>query len=80
MACRVYSDGTVTAVVCTRGRRPAPCDTCGKPHVALCDYPLKTTPPRTCDKKICASCRKPMPGEVDYCPAHRKLVEKGTQC
>ncbi len=65
-------------VVCTRGRRPAPCDTCGKPHVALCDYSLKTTPPRTCDRKICAGCRKPMPGDLDYCPAHWKLAEKET--
>lgn len=79
MACRPFRIGAVSGFVCTRGaKRPAPCDTCGKPHVALCDFPLKTTPPRTCDKKICASCRKPMPGDVDYCPAHRKLAEKSS--
>lgn len=36
-----------------------------------------TLPPKTCDLKLCASHKWPIPGEKDrdLCPAHRKIVE-----
>lgn len=43
------------AIVCSRGRRSAPCLYCGKPSSRLCDYPTAgavapPSTPRTCDK------------------------------
>lgn len=77
--------GGVNIIVCSRGRRAAPCSVagCGRPHVALCDYPLTGSKVgRTCDRKLCAQHRRVQGPEVDYCEAHHMMaaqarLEKG---
>lgn len=74
----------VRAIVCTRGRRRAPCQVpgCTEPHTALCDWRIdRRGRAATCDLRLCAAHRWPIPGELDrdLCPAHRELHEAGPQ-
>lgn len=56
---------------CSRGLNRERCDTCGKPAVALCDYPLAGTKAgKTCDRKMCGTCRVKAGEGKDYCRAH----------
>ena len=85
MPCRtIYDDsGKPMGIACSRGRRAAPCQVpqCGRPHTALCDFPL--TGPKagqTCDFKLCDSHRIPQPGKNrDYCSAHDRLAKQPQQ-
>ena len=75
MACRTIRDdsGQVTAIACGRG--PTRCKTCGKPSVALCDYPvIRNNRPATCDERMCQIHRHPVAGatDKDYCPTHHE--------
>lgn len=81
----VLPDGSAAGIICTRGPRRAaePCQVpgCTRPHVALCDWKVsREGRPGTCDLRICAGHRWPIPGErdKDLCPAHRKLHEQQT--
>lgn len=59
------------AIACSRGVNRERCDTCGKPAVALCDYPLAGAKAgKTCDRKMCATCRVKVGEGKDYCRAH----------
>lgn len=75
MPCRTIDlGGGATAIVCSRGSsKQSPCDTpgCGRPHLALCDYPLKNG--KTCDRKMCNLHRKSVGPDRDYCGPHAKL-------
>lgn len=56
-------DGTITGVVCSRGRKPKAktCATCLKPGaLLLCDG---------CDKPLCGHCHVSPKRDVDFCPA-----------
>lgn len=80
-------DGGV-AIICSRGRRSAPCQTpgCGRPSTKLCDYPVKRKVREveidnaTCDRKLCDRCahRQPaQPGDKDtrdYCGPHHEIA------
>jgi hypothetical protein len=61
-------------IICTRGRCSKPCKEagCGKPSVALCDWPLGG--PRfgqTCSRPMCEGHRAKQPGaNTDFCPVH----------
>ena len=57
-----------TVIMCSRGRKSTPCHYCGKPSIALCDYPTESG--KTCDKPICNSCRVKIGPDVDYCWKH----------
>jgi hypothetical protein len=65
--------------VCGR-RRVAPCMTegCGRPHTALCDYPLTgSLKGKTCDRKMCDACRVRQAGvDRDYCRAHHEIAKR----
>jgi hypothetical protein len=74
MACRAIPLAAgVVVIACSRGQRVASCSVpgCGKPHVALCDWPTK--PGKTCDAKLCEQHRHPVGPDADYCPPHHKL-------
>jgi hypothetical protein len=68
------------------GWRPAPkpCFYCGRPGVALCDWPDKNHKSGTCDKSLCKiHAMKPIPtfgkpetADIDYCPEHYHLYQK----
>jgi hypothetical protein len=80
MACKPFPlPGGGFGMVCGL-RPPAPCQ-CNRraPHVALCDWAVerKGRKSKTCDIKMCESCRFKVPGEQekDYCPVHRKMYE-----
>ncbi len=77
MSCKVSSPGPgVTVFTCGRQPERAPCETanCGKPHEALCDYPVKRNgKPATCDRRLCSACRVRQGPDIDHCPAHARL-------
>lgn len=66
-------DGT-TAIVCRGGsRRAATCDVCSTPRSSHweCDGPSRRASGKgTCDRKLCAGCRRPQGGDLDLCPEH----------
>jgi hypothetical protein len=65
--------GGGTAIVCTRGRRPA-CSVCGKrPGELLCDGP-GAEPGKTCDARLCRSCAQHVAPDTDLCPRHRRAA------
>jgi hypothetical protein len=74
MKCRTANLGPgVTAIVCSRGSRRETCQTpgCGKTSVALCDWPLAgALAGKTCDRRLCASCRRVQGPNKDFCGAH----------
>ena len=81
MPCRTVSlpEGGY-AIICGRGSRPKPCSICGRPHRKLCDFPLTGEKDgKTCDRPLCERCAvHPDPAkDLDYCPAHARLMEKG---
>lgn len=67
-----------TVIACRHGRhQPAKCDVCeGKGAEWLCDGPARgrtrypTKKPRTCDRKLCAKCRRKTGEDRDLCPEH----------
>lgn len=75
MGCKtVHFDGG-SAIVCSRGQRPKPCTVvfCGRPSVALCDYPVERNGKKTtCDSPMCATHRHPVPDQTDtdWCDGH----------
>jgi len=82
MACRQVNLGNgAYAIVCTRGERAKPCSVsgCGRPSVALCDYPLSGRKAgKTCDRALCAAHRHQQnrtgADTVDYCPTHDDMA------
>ncbi len=55
---------------------------CNRPHVALCDYPVERKGKKgTCDIRMCERCRWAVPGkdDTDYCPVHRRHVQREQQ-
>jgi hypothetical protein len=80
MPCKTYPVGEGFAIVCSRGRR----ETCGvagcrETSVALCDYPLAGAKKgTTCDKRLCRQHRASRGKEIDYCPAHARIIDAET--
>jgi len=80
MGCQYVNIKGHDAIVCSRGpRRVKPCAVplCGKPSVALCDYPVERKGRAgTCDSPMCETHRHPVPGQpdTDWCPAHQTEV------
>lgn len=63
------------AIVCSRGRRPKRCSSCGRASSKLCDYPLRGEKAgKTCDLPICDACATHVPPDTDYCPPHARLM------
>ena len=70
MTCTVVGD----AIVCSRGQRTPPC-ACGRPAVALCDWPVERPEfgkprVRTCDASLCRDHRVSVGRNTDYCLEH----------
>lgn len=62
-------------IACTRGLREK-CGTpgCGGTSVALCDWPLGGAKKgKTCDRKLCPSCRVNVGPNKDYCRPHAEM-------
>ncbi len=78
-------DGKVVqAIICSRGRKPKFCSVpfCGKPSVALCDYPVERDGKETtCDSLMCAQHRHPVSGEIDrdWCEGHYNYEQRQKQ-
>jgi hypothetical protein len=74
MSCRVIAAGpSVMVIACDRGRDRPRCQStgCTGISVALCDYPLSGRHAgKTCDRRMCAGCRRPQGPDVDYCQPH----------
>jgi hypothetical protein len=71
MGCEIIGN----AIVCSRGKRRQLCAVglCGKPSVALCDYPItRKGTAATCDSPMCERHRYSVPGEIDknWCYGH----------
>lgn len=64
--------GGAWGLVCSRGRRSAPCLYCGRASSRLCDFKLTGEKAgKTCDKAMCDRCAyRPAGTEEDYCRAH----------
>lgn len=66
--------GGGAAIVCSRRKS---CSVCGAPSDKLCDYPLTGEKAgKTCDRPLCRRCTAHRPPDVDYCPAHARMVEE----
>ena len=81
MPCEVIAPGVIA---CGRRRHAAPCQEpgCGRPHVALCDYPLSGPKAgQTCDRRMCGKHRHPVSGrrDTDYCGVHHRTTTKETE-
>lgn len=69
-------------VICSRGRRGKQCGVagCGRPAVALCDYPIiRCGKSGTCDAALCDAHRvhQPTPhSTTDYCRPHDALARR----
>jgi hypothetical protein len=75
----VILPGGAHAIICGRGSRPRPCSVCGRPHSKLCDFPLRGAKAgKTCDRTLCDQCAVHQEPDLDYCPAHAKLL--GVAC
>lgn len=75
MPCKPIRGKDFTAIVCTRGRKPAACQEpgCTRPHTKLCDYPVtRRGGPATCDRKICDAHATGVGPDTDYCTAHAR--------
>lgn len=75
MGCEPFKTEGGFGIICSRGRRPQACTVtfCGKPSVALCDYPVERKGIKgTCDSPMCQKHRHPVLGEKDkdWCEAH----------
>jgi hypothetical protein len=67
---------TAPAVVCTRLPRRR-CQSCGTTRGAfvLCDFPLTGAKAgQTCSRVLCTSCATHVDPDLDYCPAHARLL------
>ncbi len=78
MTCKhINLGGGVTAIACSRGARRERCK-CGSGFVSrLCDFELRGSKAgQTCSAKLCDRCSsRPAGTELDYCPAHARLLE-----
>ena len=75
MTCKTIDlGGGATAIVCTRGRKAAPCEFCReRPHTLLCDYPLAgKRKGATCSKRMCQRCATSNALAGDLCPPHAR--------
>jgi hypothetical protein len=65
------------AIACGRGDRAPLCSVCHQRRAPkLCDFPLtgeKTG--RTCDRPLCEKCAVHQNPDIDYCPAHARMLE-----
>lgn len=70
--------------VCYTAPPPKPCYICGRPSIALCDWPDLSHKSGTCDRPLCAQHRvKPVPtfgkpetADIDYCLEHGAIYQK----
>jgi hypothetical protein len=73
MACRFVRVGDGVAILCGPRARTRYCS-CGKPAVALCDFPLAgRMAGKDCDRPVCAGCRVQQDGK-DYCRPHAVVL------
>lgn len=74
MPCKhiAFSNG-VRAIVCTPNARRARCASCGvlSSDYRLCDW--KIGDGKTCDAKVCLSCRHSVAPDKDLCREHATL-------
>lgn len=76
MPCELLVDERGTTFVCSRGqRRTPPCADCGRPSVALCDFPVQrptfgVLEVATCDRAACRDHRVRVGPNLDYCIPH----------
>ena len=78
MTCKqINLGGGATAIVCTRGSDRGRCK-CGRVATRLCDFELSGRKAgQTCSAKLCEKCStRPPASELDYCPAHARLLEQ----
>ncbi len=63
--------GGTSAIVCSRGRRPIRCVTCGQPGNLLCDYPVtRDGRSTTCDRPCCKQHAVQVGKGLHHCMAH----------
>lgn len=72
MSCKPIKFPEGTAIVCSRGRVKVCCVVfCGKPHTALCDYPVvRRGVKTTCDSPVCDQHRHAVGDNLDWCQGH----------
>lgn len=87
MGCEHVKIGNTEAIICSRGRRRQVCSVglCGRPSVALCDYPVERSgKATTCDSPMCERHRHTVahtiiagkPEPVDYCEGHYNYEQR----
>lgn len=69
-------------IVCVRGGREIPPCECGRPAVALCDYPVERptfgkSTVTTCDASMCRDHRVKAGAKGDFCIAHSLELPAG---
>ena len=64
-------------IVCRR-KSVKRCLICGYLGSYLCDYPVKKSKSKTCDKPLCGKCRTNVRDGVDLCPMHARVYETRT--
>lgn len=76
MPCRTIDLGNgAFAIAYSRGQRSKPCSVCGRRGEKPCDYPLTGDKSgKTCDRSLCRNCAVSRGNDVDYCPAHARMV------
>jgi hypothetical protein len=78
VSCRTIAAGHgVTMILCGRRDRET-CQTpgCNGTMVALCDFALSgKSEGKTCDRKLCAKCRRLQGPNVDFCAAHDTMAK-----
>ena len=71
MTCKtVKTEAGITAIVCSRGRRPIICK-CGSRGSKLCDFPIGEG--KTCDRPLCDRHAVVISPGVDYCQIHANM-------
>lgn len=70
------ADGPISAIVCSRGRRPKRCAYCSRPGGLLCDFQLASG--KTCDLPMCQVCTHRPRAGTDLCRAHRAPAQEVT--
>ena len=68
-------DGT-GATICSRGKRPIKCRSCGRPGDRLCDWKVPKRKSGTCDDPICSRCSTSPAPDKDLCPVHAEQFER----
>ncbi len=76
MTCTTIKVGDMTAIVCSRGRKPRKkCSECGtRPATQACDW--KMPGGGTCDKPLCRNCSYPPARNKDLCGEHVPLFRE----